>query len=231
MSKTVHRTSTLVYYDGPILFEGRDNYGGHYIGMADNSKDSDKFIIVGVEPDRLRNFRGGSLDLFGLITEKDEDTTWFIGNMRDDDADIFDLEEQDIPIAESDCLPERGFFLHHSDAQSKVIEEARVHNRMVLEVSVDPPETSLRHEISAATLSGILHHIQTVVKYAYNRAIRNLPPAQKAQLGPKDAYNLDVLIPAAAGSFKIIMGAAKESKDLLGDPEITRGLVIVDKLF
>ncbi len=77
MSRTIRLTKILEYYDGPILFEGRDFCGGHYIGVAVGSEGSDDlYAIIGVEPDRLRRFRNGSLDLLALMTER-EDATWF----------------------------------------------------------------------------------------------------------------------------------------------------------
>jgi hypothetical protein len=231
MSNTVRLTKVLEHYDGPVLFEGRDSYGGHYIGVAVQSEGpGDLFAVVGVEPDRLRRFRNGSLDLLALMTER-EDPTWFIGTQRMDGSDVFDIAAQTRPLAETDYLPERGFFLHDRPAKSEVVVAAREYNHLVMEVSVEPPEASSEHRIQVDTLSKLLGHVQTIVKHAFNRSIRGLSSSSRGGTDFRDAHMLDVLVPAASGSFKVVLGVSKEPQDLFHHSEITRGLALIDELF
>ena len=52
--KTVKLTGILDYYDGIQLFAARDPIGGHYVcDMIDTVGDFDRYLVVGVRPDRL----------------------------------------------------------------------------------------------------------------------------------------------------------------------------------
>lgn len=231
MSKIVRLTKVLEYYDGPVLFEGRDSYGGHYIGLAVKSKGPDDlFAVIGVEPDRLRRFRNGSLDLLTLIAER-EDPSWFTGTQRRGSSDIFEITLQTELLSETDYLPEQGFFLHDTLVENGVVVAAREYNHLVMEVSVEPTEASSEHRIHADTLSKLLGHIQTIVKHAFNRSIRGLSASIRSGIDLKDAHALDVLVPAASGSFKVVLGVSKEPQDLFRRSEIARGLELVDELF
>jgi hypothetical protein len=62
--KTIRHITTLFYYDGPQVFEASDPIGGHYVAvMIEPQTGQDRFLVAGVEPERLRQFRSGLLDL------------------------------------------------------------------------------------------------------------------------------------------------------------------------
>ena len=66
--KTIRHTTTLFYYDGPQVFEARDAIGGHYVAvMVEPEGGHDRYLVAGVEPERLRQFRAGLLDLRTLL--------------------------------------------------------------------------------------------------------------------------------------------------------------------
>jgi len=68
--KTVRHTMTLVYYGGPQVFEARDAIGGHYIAvLVEPVEEKDRYLVAGVEPERLRRFRIGTLDLRSLLVD------------------------------------------------------------------------------------------------------------------------------------------------------------------
>ena len=57
-TKTVKLTEILDYYDGIQLFAARDPIGGHYVcDMIDTAGDFDRYVVVGVRPERLDEFR------------------------------------------------------------------------------------------------------------------------------------------------------------------------------
>ena len=59
--KTIRHSNTLFYYDGPQIFEARDAIGGYYIAVLVDSEDtSGRFLIAGVAPEQLRQFRSGT---------------------------------------------------------------------------------------------------------------------------------------------------------------------------
>ena len=72
--KKIQHTSTLFHYDGPQVFEARDTIGGHHIAvMVDSDGPDDRFLVAGVAPERLREFRSGILDLRTLLIDSDDE--------------------------------------------------------------------------------------------------------------------------------------------------------------
>jgi hypothetical protein len=109
--KTIRRTTTLFYYDGLQVFEARDAIGGHYVGVMVEPEDGqDRYLVAGVEPERLRQFRAGSLDLRSLLTERSVED-WFLTLAPAGlDAPLV-LQPGDGSLAQSAYLPEPGFVL------------------------------------------------------------------------------------------------------------------------
>lgn len=110
--RPIRRTSTLVYYDGVQVFEGRDAIGGHYVGvMIASSSDSDRYLVAGIVPERLHLFRTGKIDLRSLFLEAGQDE-WILADTVDG------LESPVTPVrpkssdAQMEWLPDDGFFLH-----------------------------------------------------------------------------------------------------------------------
>ena len=109
--KPVRHATTLVYYDGVQVFEGRDRIGGHYVGvMVDTSEDSDRYLVTGVDPERLRLFRSGGLDLRNMLLEEGEQE-WYFTNVADDFQLPLQLMQQNGPLEDQEFLPEEGFVL------------------------------------------------------------------------------------------------------------------------
>jgi len=228
--RSIRHTKTLVYYDGPQVFEARDGIGGNYVGvMVEPDGGLDRFLIKGVSPERLRRFRAGVLDLRELLLgEIDED--WFLGVSPGGFTESFSLTSRSDSLEQSGFLPEAGFILHDFPASDETLREARERNNLVMEISVEPPEAAVEHCIRATTLASLLNHVQTVVKHAYGTALRGLSLDARRAIDKSDAHLLNVVVPAAVGSFKVLFEAAKET-DLLGQSEMSRALGHVDQLF
>ena len=182
--KTIYHYSTLFYYDGPQVFEARDAIGGHYIAMMVNSElpgvaehtmqeQSDRYLVTGVKPDRLRLFRAGVIDLRSLLVESDRNECYMATAHAGIDEPLR-LERLNVPLVENGFLPDPGFLLHNRPTDNSVLREARERNNLVIEIVAEPPEAASRHRIRVNTLAGILNRIQAVVKYAYRTAIKPL---------------------------------------------------------
>ena len=228
--KTIRHTMTLFYYDGPQVFEARDAIGGHYLAVMIEPENSEaRYLVAGIEPERLRQFRAGLLDLRMLLTERVIEE-WFIavapGGLNEP------LALQPAPGILADCrfLPEPGFVLHDRPTEELALREARARNNLVLEIAADPPEAAEEHRIRVGTLVGLLGHVQLMVKHAYGAALRELSPDNRRAIDKTDAHLMDVVIPAAAGSFRVVMEAAK-TPDMLGQSELARALQRLDVLF
>lgn len=93
---------------------------------------------------------------------------------------------------------------------------------------MEPPEAAGAHQIHAGTLAGLLAHLQMLVKHAYGAALREAGTRREADR--PDAHLLNVVIPAAAGSFRLVLEAAS-SPDMFGHSPLAAALQRIDRLF
>ena len=231
--KTILHHSTLFYYDGPHVFEARDAIGGHYIAVMVGSEPAEATenamrrqgeccLVAGVAPERLRLFRSGAIDLRSLLLESVPDEHYLATVDAGVDQPLL-LERLSTPLADSGLLPDHGFLLYDRPADDHVLQEARERNNLVIELVTDPPESVSRHRIHVNTLAGVLNHVQVMVKYACRAAI-------EARYRGQDVHMLDVVVPASAGSFQVILEASN-LPNLFGDYDLGRALPRVDLLF
>lgn len=119
--KSIRYSATLFYYDGIQIFEARDAIGGHYVAvMVEPVDGEDRYLLAGVEPERLRQFRIGELDLRSLLLERAEDA-WFVAMPRNGFDAPLALEPQASPLQDCPDLPDAGFLLHDSPAESDAL--------------------------------------------------------------------------------------------------------------
>ena len=228
--RTIRPTEILEYYDGVELFAGKDAIGGHYIGMrVEAAAQLDRYLVAGVSPELLRAFRSGGVDLRTLFVESPSDE-WFITQANGEPEDWLFLEPQSGSLFETSFLPEEGYLLEDVLVDDLALQQARERGNVVFEFSVEPPEAAVQHRMRMTTLAGLLTHLQTVVKHAYKRAVRELTNEVRRQIDTTDAHVMDVVVPASAGSYRVILEAARPP-DLFGSGELVRGLRRVDEVF
>jgi hypothetical protein len=228
--KTIRHAATLFYYDGPQVFEGRDEIGGHYIAvMVQPSDGRECYLVAGVEPEQLRQFRTGMIDLRSLLLKRAQ-PEWYLGTAQQGLNEPLLILLQDTPLEDSPYLPELGFVLHDHPATVETLKTAQERQNLVLEVAVEPPESAQENRIHVPTLVELLAHVQNMLKHAYASALRELTESQRRNIDRLDAHLLDVIVPAAAGSFRVVFEAASRP-DLFGHNDLARALDIVDDLF
>ena len=224
--KTIKHNRTLFYYDGPQVFEARDMIGGHYIAVMVNSDSSvDQYLVTGVSPDRLRDFRSGIVDLRTLLLEtKEEDR--YLTSVVSDFEEPLELIQLSMSLQESGFLPDAGFVLHDKPSSHYVLREAQERDNLVFELTAEPPEAATQHRIRANTLAEMLSLVQNMVKHAYRVVAKEIPPKYRR----RNEEILDVVVPASAGSFQIVLEAAS-IPNLFGGSELSRALRQIDLLF
>ena len=109
--KTVKITEIVEYYDGIQLFVARDPIGGYYLGEAvDKVGNCDCYAVVGVRPELLADFQAGRVDLRTLLLEM-PGGEWYIMMPKGTIDDPQELMPQLVSLADTDYLPEEGYFL------------------------------------------------------------------------------------------------------------------------
>lgn len=207
--KTIRHHATLYYYDGPQVLEARDAIGGHYVAvLVETTGEILRYLVAGVAPERLRDFRVGATDLRSVLLSQSVEG-WFIAEAGADLSQPLVLQAQATPLTDYPLLPDEGFFLHEQQTTETSLQEARARNNLVLEIAVEPPEAVTEHRIRVGTLAGLLAHVQTMLKHAYGASLRELSIDARKSLDRTDAHLMDVVIPAAPGSFRLVLEAAK----------------------
>ena len=234
--KTIQPGAVLLYYDGARIFEGRDAIGGHYIAMMIDRVDNGvfRYLATGAKPEQLRQFRAGELTLRKLFLDAPGGEWFFI----DGDplyGEPLTLEPQKGALADQDdLLPGPNFRMRDAPFDDPARIHARESNNTVFEFSLEPPESARGHRVRAAALGEILTQTQIVVKHAYRSAIRDI---SKADIDAKDGYLMDVVVPAAPGSFRVVLEMATSldrhapSDEKPKPGELVRGLELMDAVF
>lgn len=217
---------TLYFYDSPQVIELRDAFGGSFVAVL---VDDGRYVATGVAPETLRKFREGAIDLRSLMLEYGE-AEWYLSGGNNDFSKSIEFELSKNSLSQTDFLPDEGFVLHDVSVGDETLEESRSRNNLVLNISVTPPEAATEHRIRANTLAGLLFNFQKLVQHAYAAACRELSPAVKHRIETSNAHLLDVVVPAAPGSFRFLLEAA-QTPNLFGQGEVGRALARVDSLF
>lgn len=83
--------------------------------MIDGGEDTDRYLVTGVAPGRLRQFRSGDLDLRTLLLEAGREG-WYFADASDDLRRPLELVEQEGPLEGKEFLPDAGFTLNPDPA-------------------------------------------------------------------------------------------------------------------
>ena len=229
--KTIRHAATLDYYDGPILFEGRDRIGGRYLATAVDDGDDGELLyaVVGVSPRELARFRSGLVDLRKVMLEAGSDE-WYTASYSGA-AEGFELRPQKTPLARSGYLPDEGYTLDPAASSDvALLDTAQRRNSLVIELKAEPPEGMEEHRMHVDNLVQMLDLMQKLVGYGYRAAVKSVPRKLRSETPVEEAVLMDVVVPAAAGSFSVLLAAARYGSEG-GRGELSRGLEVVDALF
>lgn len=217
--KSAKMHQILAYYDGPQVFEAQDSIGGCYVGVAIDHAEYD-FLVVGTNPERLRLFRGGSIDLLSLIVDRPSDVGWQMAKPSLSDSSELILSEASVDQIDSVFLPAEGFYLQGPQPVPELVQEARQRNGLLMEVLLDPPE-AVSHGISSDTLGQFLLAFQRMIKYSF----RNLSRQRASGQISSSSHRFSV-VGLKPGSVKVLLEAQQEH-NLLGAGESGPALATV----
>ena len=129
--KAIHYTTTLFHYDGPQIFEARDATDGHYVALSIEPQNGrERYLVVGVAPEQLHQFRSGMFDLRSLLVRAGKDE-WYVTTTEADPDQPIVIDPQNVPIEKSTFLPDEGFELHDHPTDESALKEARERNDLI----------------------------------------------------------------------------------------------------
>lgn len=142
--KTIKLTEVLDYYDGIEVFAAHDASGSPYIALAIDPVDGlGLYVVTGAVPERLQQFRSGSLDLRTLLLEA-PGGAWYITVANGTIDDPLALEPQAGPLAErEEFLPEPGFILDGFQEDGRDGQQSGEFSNGILEFSAETPATQV----------------------------------------------------------------------------------------
>ena len=110
MPLTIDVKSVLAYYDGPDVISGLDNFGNHYLGLAQEpSNFSFKFLFVRVSSVQASQLYRGNSDLRNIFDESSQ-FGWYECETDNLEAPIPLDKRINDPIPEN-LLPADDYFL------------------------------------------------------------------------------------------------------------------------
>ncbi len=228
--RTLTFFKTLVYYDGPEVFIGSDSLGTpHVCVLVENTETTCRYLCIAVSKGRLTLFQNGFEDLRSLFVEPEIDEFYLFDN---DTGDYQNMALKPIPRSEvpDRWLPKEGFLLEPEDTpDTTVLQESKERQRAIIHCSLNPPESSVDHKITADHLGQALALFQRLVNRAYKKALQAIDDKQlQKDVGAPPNYGLEVYA-FSPGSFTIHMQSAAPT-DLFGYAQIDRALKIIDRI-
>ena len=217
----IRHVRTLVYYDGPQVFEARDTIGGHYIAVM-GAFDEIRYLVAGVAPEHLQAFFDQETDLRTLVARSDVGsrytTSRMPGEAGDDDLPV---EPFRAPLETSGFLPPAGFTLDPDDLlASDLAAYANERDSLAFSMSLE----ASAHRIASDLYADAIHGFQALTGSAL-RAMRGDDESWRW----KDGL-FDVVVPAAAGSLRVMLEASSRQGPEFS-AKMAGALRRVDKLF
>ena len=228
ITNKIRYEKTIEYYDGIRLFEARDPIGGTYVAhLLEPNDEADRYLVFGCEPDQLRLFRNGGIDLKSLATNSSI-YGWYLAEVTDFEEPIY-VTSQDSDTIPDDYLPQPGFFITGVEVNQDVTARAKQQDNIVIQVTIEPPEAADEHRVRASTLKGLIQHVQTLTRLTAEHASRKEEQAGIRATRNRDDHELDA-IELSQGSTVITFQGAHRS-NTKDDPILYKALDQLDHLF
>jgi hypothetical protein len=228
MNTTIYLKEVLLYYDTPQLFVAIDDIRTNYLCMlVEQNKEFDIFVCVQVSKNRLESFCSGLIDLKSIFISP-EIKRYYKAKISNYQLKSFEIIIYDFDIVPDVWLPDEGVYINLKKAESEIFIESKERAKTIIYLNLNPSESASEPRINALSLSEALLRFQTMVKYAYKKAILKLPYEQRKQMNFQENYLLDVFA-FSPGSFKVKL-QSQSYPNLFGETEVIKALQLIDQL-
>lgn len=187
----IRHVRTLVHYDAPQVFEARDPIGGHYIAVMGPAREI-QYLVVGVAPKLLRLFREGEIDLLSLIHESDTDARYTTTTIPFA-GDELEVEPFGRDLDTSGFMPDPGFVLEDLPSADLMASAGGI--RLVLTLDDRPGR------VGTGAYTELIRRVQVLTRNVLVSVEAGRETWRRREV-------LDVVVPAAAGSFRVVLEAS-----------------------
>jgi hypothetical protein len=187
----IRHVRTLVHYDAPQVFEARDPIGGHYIAVMGPAREI-QYLVVGVAPKLLRLFREGEIDLLSLIHESDTDARYTTTTIPFA-GDELEVEPFGRDLDTSGFMPDPGFVLEDLPSADLMASAGGI--RLVLTLDDRPGR------VGTGAYTELIRRVQVLTRNVLVSVEAGRETWRRREV-------LDVVVPAAAGSFRVVLDSS-----------------------
>lgn len=226
MKRSIRIKESIIFYDYPQVFVGKDQLGSEYLCYIIDDQDF-RFICTLLSRREISSFRFGEKSLREVVRDSEISEHYFInahdlnGGFNEVDSVSHFLDDHLLP---TDIVRLKPFRVE----EDSVLTRARTRNSTVLQVALEAPESEDRLQIESDRLKEFLSSFGGLVRQAYKRALRNLSQAAKDALDISDGSKMHV-VGIFQGSFALEIESAKEA-DLFGYSELSRAFEMIDRI-
>lgn len=209
IKKQITYERTIEYYEGIQLFEARDPIGGTYVASYLGSDEAaDKYLLVGCEPEKLGQFRNGSIDLKTLMVMSAKHG-WCVADVTDFD-EPFNFDPEDSDEIPDDILPKSVSFIAGAEVNHEVTKRARQSDSFTIQVRIEPREAAMEQRVRAKTLIDLIRHVQTLTSHAVEQVAKEEQEATGTRRRSTGGAHLLDAVDLSHGSTVITLQAANK---------------------
>lgn len=224
MTKKLHISQVLIYYDLPELFVAKDEVETNYICLLLNVEGTEiNYISTAISTFRLSEFINGNIDLRTIFTQSETKQYYYFDNI--DEFIIATIWEKE--ILPEEFLPESGFnYKKPLDDNKLILNEALEKNNAIIHLAVSDLQDN--YSIGADDLGDIVKLYQGIIENSYKKAISKQNLKDKKSYYIPQNYKLRAFA-SSRSSFNIHMYSTAQV-DLFGNSIIELALKIFDDI-
>ncbi len=229
LKKEIRHIRTLVYFDGPQVYEGIDQVGTKYICVAiSQCDDGIKYLCTSVSYLRLNKFYMDEIDLRSIFTES-ETEEYFIIDIDDENYISKKIDTISFDQLTENMLPDSGFLLNlDCDFRDEIVKESYNKNRAIVHLSLYSSKDEEQPKIFTGLLIGALQNFQSLIMHAYKKANSELDKAERQLLNLPSKYSFDVY-GFANSSFSVHL-QSQDTGDFFGYVDVDKALSKIDEI-
>jgi hypothetical protein len=186
MTKILHLSQILIYYDIPEVFIAKDEVGTNFLCLLVSVEQNDiKYISTAISSARLAEFINGNVDLRDIYTIPETNQYYYFDQITESiNATIW--EKDGLP---EEYLPDSGFIYKKPLEDNKLIlNESLDKNNAIIHLAVS--DINDNYSIDADDLGDIVKLYQVIIEHSFKKKIEQIQLKDKKSFIIPQNYKL-----------------------------------------